>query len=273
MILLQKQKYSGGDKNNGILCTSGSKLAEALGVRIYTPRIVPKKHNTLVLNWGVPAVPTWSGDGTSYLNHPYSIRRSSNKLTSFRAFKEKGLQSVTWTDSIADCLNWFEEAEDEDKKIKVVCRTKVTGCSGEGIVIADRHEELVQSPLYTLYTPKKWEFRVHVINGRVVHIQQKRRLSSEQLEQRGIVERCKYIRNLENGYIFSTNLDPLPDETYQLLSEQSVGAVEAVELDFGAVDLLVTSDYKVALLEVNSAPGLEGVTLEKYVNYFREWLF
>ena len=40
-------------------------------------------------------------------------------------------------------------------------------------------------------------------------------------------------------------------------------------LDFGAVDLLLTSDLRVMVLEVNSAPGLSGSTLSKYVEAFK----
>lgn len=263
MILLQKQKYSGGHKENGLLETSGKRLAEGLGIKIYTPRIVPKKRGR-VLNWGVPVVPTWSSESTTFYNHPYSVRNSSNKRTSFRIFEEYGVGCVTWTLNKEEALSWIFE----DKR--VICRTSLTGCSGEGIVIANTPEELVDAPLYTLYFPKKWEFRVHVINGEVVLIQQKRGLSTEELEKRGIVDRCKYIRNLANGYIFSTNLDPLSHSIYSVMGDECLQAVQSLGLFFGAVDVVISKEEEIRVLEVNSAPGLEGKTLETYISKFKE---
>jgi len=46
----------------------------------------------------------------------------------------------------------------------------------------------------------------------------------------------------------------------------SIAAVDALCLDFGAVDIIYNEhEDKYYVLEVNSAPGLEGTTLEKYV--------
>lgn len=266
MILLQKQKYSGGDKNNGLLQTSGAKIAEGLGLNIVTPRIIPRNKSQSVLNWGVPIVPTWANSSTTFINHPFSIRTSSNKLKSFQRFSSEEVSCVPWIEDREAAKGWVEAGG------KVVCRTSLTGCSGEGIVIAKIVEELVNAPLYTLYIKKKWEFRVHVLSGMVIHIQQKRKLTPSQLEERGITNPSKYIRNLENGYIFSSNLDPLDSTVFDILREESIKAVGAVDLHFGAVDLVVSKEGGVWVLEVNSTPGLEGTTLTKYIEAFKEYL-
>lgn len=49
-------------------------------------------------------------------------------------------------------------------------------------------------------------------------------------------------------------------------------AVKALGLTFGAVDMAVTPDGTLKLLEVNTAPGIEGGTLETYVEAVKRWI-
>jgi len=52
--------------------------------------------------------------------------------------------------------------------------------------------------------------------------------------------------------------------------EQASLAIAALGLDFGAVDIIWNNHYQLAtVLEVNTAPGLEGQTITDYANYFR----
>ena len=44
----------------------------------------------------------------------------------------------------------------------------------------------------------------------------------------------------------------------------AIETLESMGLDFGAVDLGVKRNGECFVIEVNSAPGLEGTTLEKY---------
>ena len=53
--------------------------------------------------------------------------------------------------------------------------------------------------------------------------------------------------------------------------KQAVAAVVALGLDFGAVDVVYNvKEQKAYVLEVNSAPGLSGTTLDKYVEVFKD---
>lgn len=262
MILVQKQKYSKGKRLNGLLDTSGTAIAVALGLRVYTPFIKPKNRTLKIINWGLSNIP-WLRPSNKVLNNPSAVLATSNKLLSFKLFKDNNIPTVPWTTSISEASSWLDNPDE-----KVVCRTLLSASSGRGIVIAKTKEELVPAKLYTLYIRKKWEFRVHVFNGVVIATQQKRRLTSEQLESRSIVDRCKYIRNLSNGYIFSSHLDDIEDLN-SILEYYATNSIMVLGLDFGAVDLLLTSDLRVMVLEVNSAPGLSGSTLSKYVEAFK----
>lgn len=52
--------------------------------------------------------------------------------------------------------------------------------------------------------------------------------------------------------------------------ESSTKILNNLGMAFGAVDFVVTKDYKVLFLEVNSAPGVSGLSEEIYINAFKE---
>ena len=55
--------------------------------------------------------------------------------------------------------------------------------------------------------------------------------------------------------------------------QEATAAVEALCLDFGAVDVVWNATKnKAFVLEVNTAPGVEGTTLEEYKEYFENVL-
>lgn len=55
------------------------------------------------------------------------------------------------------------------------------------------------------------------------------------------------------------------------VTEQSLNAIGVIGLDFGAVDVIWNQQKQMAyVLEINTAPGLEGTTLENYIKAFKE---
>jgi len=147
------------------------------------------------------------------------------------------------------------------EKKAVVCRTILNGHSGAGIVIATNEEELVDAPLYVEYIPKKEEYRVHIFKGEVLHCQRKARKLEHPADKVNW-----QIRNHANGFIFEIKE---PEDVPEMCIEQALLAVQAVGLDFGAVDVIWNEkQQKAYVLEINTAPGLEGSTLDKYVEAF-----
>ncbi len=192
----------------------------------------------------------------NYLNYPEAIVKASNKLESFKAFQGV-VPTPMWTTSQDEASRWLMEGVCE----MVVCRTKLNGHSGEGIVLSTKVEELVPAPLYTVYLNKNQEYRVHVFQGEVFFIQRKARkldVPDEKVNWK--------IRNHKNGFIYA-NKDVEVDKAAK---QCAVDAVQALGLDFGAVDLLMDYNGDFYVLEVNTACGLEGTTLEKYVEQFKK---
>jgi glutathione synthase/RimK-type ligase-like ATP-grasp enzyme len=135
----------------------------------------------------------------------------------------------------------------------------VGASAGKGIVIADSPHALVEAPLYTQYINKVTEYRVHVFNGKVFHVQEKRK-------KEDFKNHNELVCNHDNGWVFCIkNVNPSDD-----VLNAAIAAVSALGMDFGAVDIMVDGDGNPYVLEVNSSPGQEGTTINKYVEMFKE---
>jgi hypothetical protein len=159
-----------------------------------------------------------------------------------------------YTTDYQTAVSWVEEGK------VVLNRTQLNGHSGAGIVVAARVEDVVVGcPLYVVYRKKKREYRVHVAFGTVIDTQQK----MKRRDYDGDVDYA--VRNHHTGWIYARG-DVDESVTRDALA---IRAVEYLGLDFGAVDIIYNErDNQYLVLEVNTAPGLEGTTVEKYVAAF-----
>jgi glutathione synthase/RimK-type ligase-like ATP-grasp enzyme len=74
------------------------------------------------------------------------------------------------------------------------------------------------------------------------------------------------VRNHVNGWVFCTQNVGIPDKAL----DYAVMAVAACGLDFGAVDIIWNESRQEAyVLEVNTAPGIEGSTLNLYAEVLK----
>ncbi len=210
-----------------------------------------------VINWGSSSLPDQVA-ACHILNKPENIRNASNKLKSFELFQEAGVSIPPFFKTQEEALSHVQSGN------SVVCRTVLNGHSGAGIVIAGKADEIVVAPLYTGYVKKTQEYRYHVFMGKVVDIQRKARKADVPDDQVNW-----QVRNLDGGFIFARE----GVEENEQASENAIMAVQALGLDFGAVDLIYNQrEDKYYVLEVNTAPGLSGSTLEGYAKRFEEVL-
>lgn len=212
----------------------------------------PNRH--LVINWGA--------SDCLYdrcLNHSRSILNASNKLLSFQLLKASILLDGEERVSIPEF--WQHNRDIPEDKYPIVCRTVLNGHSGRGIVIANTPDDLVSAPLYVRYIKKRDEYRVHVFQGDVIAVQQKKVRADHD-------DPNYQIRSHKNGFVF-TRQGVNPDDS--VLSE-AINAVAALSLDFGAVDVIWNEHYQKAyVLEVNTAPGLEGETVRDYASAIQRY--
>lgn len=248
---------------------SAKALAQGLGIkriRRTGSRFSPSSKKT-VINWGCSDYTDEVYRCGRVLNDEDAVKEATNKLSFFKLMDEYDLNDlvVPWTTSPDKALDWLAEGK------RVVCRRTLTGHSGEGIeIIKGEHAELPIVPLYTLYTPKKHEYRIHCYRNSsdgkssVFDVQQKKRktdVHDDNVDWQ--------VRNLNGGFIYARNDIDVPS----CVTDVALKVFEATGLDFGAVDIIYSQKHDRAYaLEVNTAPGLSGTTLDKYVEMFKEML-
>lgn len=227
-------------------------LADSLGGRIIRLRestYVPDSQRDTTINWGntnPPFIADLNGRG---------ISAASNKLKFFNLLRDENLTPRYWT----------RQEDIPDEIYPIVCRTILSGHSGSGIVIANSRNELVPAPLYVEYKKKKDEYRVHVgrLNGQSIIISKQKKVRRQDAQDPNW-----QVRNHQNGFNYA-RLGVIPPEC---VVDYAVRALFCTSLDFGAVDVIYNEkENRAYVLEVNTAPGLEGQTVSDYVDFFRNF--
>lgn len=231
---------------------SAKSLADSLGVlRISGSKKI--KRNRLVVNWGNSQSLPELEDST-IVNHPNNVASAVNKMEMFRLLSDAGVATVAYSESRRHVENNWRT---EDSII--YARQLVDSYGGKGIIIIKAEDAMVDAPFYTLGFMSAHEYRVHVAGGKIIDYTKKKR--------RAGIETNEYIRNSNGGWVFCRDGVTLP---YQV-ADLALRATEALGLDFCAVDILYKKkDNMAKVLEVNTAPGLEGTTLARYVDYFKK---
>jgi len=210
-----------------------------------------------VINWGVGIAPR-----CLVINHPDKVRLVANKLTFFRYYDEhdgaKHFNVPLHMYTAANARDYLRNT----RAGTIVARTLTSSNEGRGIVMADNPDDVPDCSLYTAYVKKKYEYRVHVMAGNVIdEVQKKRRLNYDPNTD-------GRIRNTANGYVFARTGVQVP----QCVRDAAVAAVQFYGLDFGAVDVVYNEHYdKAYVLEINTAPGIEGTTVQRYAAAFRRF--
>lgn len=235
-------------------------LAGALGIRRvrHTGSRVNMGPRDTLINWGhAGELPPHVRNSGRIVNRPAAVRLAANKLHAFETLHRAGVRTVPFTTSATEAQTWGS---------KVVVRHTLNGHSGAGIEIIEPGLDIPVAPCYTKYIVKDTEWRIHVVDGQVVDATRKIR------DPAFVGEPNWAVRNREGGFIFARNSGQPSVETL----DQARAAVEACQLDFGAVDVMVSRstrahpDILSYVLEINTAPGLVGTTVERYSEAFKQ---
>lgn len=237
MIYIRPYKYAS---------KSAKALASILGINRIRSDAIICRPDTLIINWGSTKPLRYD---IMVLNKPEAVALAVNKSTALQKLKDSNVRVPEFTADRNVALTWLPTS-------KVYARTLTRASGGRGIVIANNANELVSAPLYTKGIQSQGEYRVHVFKNEVIDYTKKIPNLSFSIE----ADKINYtICSHQNGWTFARNITPRNS-----VKQIALNAVNALGLDFGAVDIVINEHNKPVVLEVNTACGLQGRTLASY---------
>lgn len=222
-------------------------------------------NNHLIINWGNYEQPNFSCNFNNnlFLNSIFAVSNAHNKLTTLNILSDAGVNIPEFTED-----KDYAQVLLHDNNI-VYCRQSLTSCGGRHIVVAQNVSELVTAPLYTKGINIRREYRVHVFKNKAIDIVRKSRRIDEIGNPQDI---NMLIRNHTNGWVFCREFEFTRDNK-ESIEQEAIKAVNTLGLDFGAVDIVTEKNTGIPyVLEVNTAPGNEGTTTQKYVDSIIEYI-
>lgn len=174
-----------------------------------------------------------------------------NKLQELRRLKDQGVRTVPFAMHAGELRG-------------VVLGRKLHHTRGTDIKMGPG----ARGDYFTQLVPKDREFRVWSFRGKHLATYEK---VLEYPGRNGRHGRNREVWNWRNGYAYRF-VDP--EGVPKALREVGAMAVDALSLDFGAVDIIYGTDRRYYVLEVNTAPGVEGRRqgLTSLVNCIERWV-
>ena len=173
------------------------------------------------------------------INRKKAISNSSNKATMMELFKGAGIATPKY-------YSYSEFAS--ITVFPVVVRFK-SHTQGNNFYICNSQSDVMRYAKPGYYAlaivDKSKEYRVFVWRNEVLEVNRKTKDNEDSYANNDL------IRNFKHGWWFK--VVKFYDER---VTTQAIKAVKALGLDYGAADVCVTTDGKVLVFEVNSAPGL-----------------
>lgn len=240
--------------------------------------ILSIRSKTALLLGQALSVPVWYElpDGVDQL-----IRWGSRKSPDFMGQEINNVESIKLASDKASCRQFLEDRGfpvpiPSESEFPIIGRIKHhTG--GHGFFVIHNEEEMEHAKkrgaiYFSKIFPKTDEYRVHVAGGRVLLFSEK------------VGDKTKLIWNkTQNNFDFRhmRRSEWLNNELLMQVAKMAKRVVNAMELDFGAVDIMVNNREQLSLFdaplpfvicEVNTAPSLSPLAISKYVKFFKEEL-
>lgn len=193
-----------------------------------------------VINWGNSAISSYEHIDV-FGNKLEAVARSSDKRTMFRLCKKHGtVPLLNIEDPVHLCGYYIHEDP--------------YGHNGSGVRFAQVAREIVHAlsnGLLVTRAVKGKEFRAYFAYGDVLEIYKKVRV-----EETG--DESSQVHNSVNGWGYLSNPPELRKVSglTKVIKELTIACANTLELSYGAVDFIMDDEYRVWVLESNSAPTL-----------------
>jgi len=282
---------------------TGQRLAKEL--KVEHGRNKPTLKNTSVcICWGCKTKESINMGKVITLNHPDKIRLNRNKFETLKRLKNHKVNVADFVDagSVLKAL--------KDKKspvsLPLVGRRKFhQGGKGFWMCITETQIKTAiehGAQYFQNYMDIIDEYRLHIFDGKLINAQKKverKNMADAYKEQHttriqniankndvkldkntmdyvlgNLGKREEHpdliIRSNSRGYKFSQLDIGKLAKSNEPLVDIAIKAVEAIGLNFGAVDCCTLADGGVAIIEVNTGPGLQGTPFKAYVQSFKD---
>jgi len=286
--------YSGATDITGIA------IAEALGIGSGKTR---PRNTDIIIGWGTKISEGVNLTGIKVLNHPNAIRKNRDKLGVLDLFKaDRDLRSNTAAYYPSTGITRLIERGDIEFPL-IGRKRHHQGGKGLWICLAKGHVSAAiaaGSDYFQKYIDIATEYRLHVFYGDIIYavkkiennseaswVAQRKEKVTEYATKNNIrldnsTMECvlgrlvkeaelpdRIVRSNKRGWKFSSiALNTIPEP----LKNAAIKAVSVIGLDFGAVDCAIDTGRHPFIIEVNSGPGLQGTSLDKYIAAFRNKL-
>jgi len=293
---------------SGATDKTGNLLAEALGINGGTKS--PGTKQKIVIGWGAKTKESVNLGSAVTVNHPDVIRDNRNKLTALQLMSKAGVNIAPFFS--AEAINGELNKKKNSKiSLPLIARTNYHQGGANfftcltrthvGEVIDILNNKLKKKGYFQDYIDVKEEYRLHVVDGKVIYAQRKVARSNmkeahvtdqmdkikRMAEKKGVTlsdDTLKFAMEYQGGKIASPDLiiksntrgykfsNVKLDNVNKGLASECIKAVEALGLQFGAVDCVLDVDGSPWVIEVNTGPGLEGTAFKNYVSAFTSML-
>lgn len=225
----------------------------------------------VVIVWGNEALFSLNKSNALFLNVGDKGRFTNKKFF----FETEFSNTPDYFTSVADAEE-FLAAQPNDARYRLVERHSLFGHSGDGIRLVKKDDALSRNcHLWTEYIPKKYEYRVHFFKptGATFIQQKKRKLDADNADRDAIDPTARFqayaVRNHAAGWVYCTENVEVPNIVRSVAN--NFIADPRNTLDYGAIDIIYNERRDAAfILEVNTAPGIEGRTVTWYAEQIKQ---
>ncbi|MEA3471200.1 MAG: hypothetical protein U9R24_05760, partial [Thermodesulfobacteriota bacterium] len=287
---------------SGATDITGKKLQAALDITGGAKK--PTAAKKFVIGWGCKTKDAvqFPADVT-VLNHPNAIRNNRNKFKTLEALRGHNINVANYVK--AERVIAELERGDNNVVLPLVGRTNFHQ-GGKGFWLCITQVQVQRAiregaQYFQNYMDIKDEYRLHVFQGKVICAQKKVRRNN--MEEAYVAQHKEKVQA-----IAAKNEVALDDDTVDYVlgrlakgspfadmivrsntrgwkfSQQNIGnlnaglkrlaadAIEAVDLQFGAVDCCTLENGDFAIIEINSGPGLQATSFDAYVKEMKAWI-